>query len=40
VGVIGCGRIGMLHLEALAKAPGVMPVICANPTIERARDGK
>ena len=39
IGVIGCGRIGMLHLEALANAPGITPIICANPTIERAREG-
>jgi len=26
VGVIGCGRIGLLHLEALTKAPGVLPM--------------
>lgn len=38
VGVIGCGRIGMLHLEALTKAPGVTPIICANPTIARAQE--
>ena len=37
VGVIGCGRIGLLHLEALSKAPGIRPVICSNPTIDRAR---
>jgi predicted dehydrogenase len=37
VGVVGCGRIGMLHIEALTKAPGVLPIICSNPTIERAR---
>jgi len=37
VGVVGCGRIGLLHLEALTKAPGVEPIICCNPTIERAR---
>ena len=40
VGVIGCGRIGMLHLEALTNAPGITPVICANPTIERAEKGQ
>lgn len=39
VGVIGCGRIGTLHLEALSNAPGITPVICANPTIERAEEG-
>jgi len=38
VGVVGCGRIGMLHLEALTKAPGVMPIICYNPHIDRARN--
>ena len=37
VGVIGCGRIGLLHLEALTKAPGITPLICSNPTLERAR---
>jgi len=40
VGVIGTGRIGLLHLEALTKAPGVTAIICANPTIDRAREGK
>ena len=39
VGVIGTGRIGLLHLEALTKAPGITPTICANPTIGRAREG-
>eukprot|EP00977_Amphora_coffeiformis_P018383 scaffold6438_cov181-Amphora_coffeaeformis.AAC.10 len=38
VGVIGTGRIGLLHLEALTKAPGITPIICANPTIDRARE--
>jgi len=38
VGVVGCGRIGMLHLEALTKAPGVLPIICSNPHIDRARN--
>ena len=33
VGVVGCGRIGMLHLEALTKAPGVLPIICSNPHV-------
>ena len=37
VGVVGCGRIGLLHLEALTKASGTIPIICSNPTIERAR---
>jgi inositol 2-dehydrogenase len=36
VGVIGMGRIGLVHLEAIAKAPGVQPVIVSNPTITKA----
>jgi inositol 2-dehydrogenase len=36
VGVIGCGRIGLVHLEAITKAPGVTPVIVSNPTISKA----
>lgn len=30
------GRIGLVHLEAIAKAPGVTPVIVSNPTISKA----
>eukprot|EP00548_Thalassiothrix_antarctica_P001653 CAMPEP_0194136014 /NCGR_PEP_ID=MMETSP0152-20130528/6051_1 /TAXON_ID=1049557 /ORGANISM="Thalassiothrix antarctica, Strain L6-D1" /LENGTH=405 /DNA_ID=CAMNT_0038832489 /DNA_START=283 /DNA_END=1500 /DNA_ORIENTATION=- len=36
VGVIGAGRIGVVHLEAITKAPGVTPVIISNPTISKA----
>lgn len=30
------GRIGLVHLEAITKAPGVTPVIISNPTISKA----
>ena len=40
VGVIGMGRIGLVHLEAISKAPGVQPVIISNPTITKAEAGK
>ena len=40
VGVIGCGRIGLVHLEAITKAPGVVPVIVSNPTVSKAEAGK
>lgn len=36
VGVIGCGRIGLVHLEAITKAPNVTPIIVSNPTISKA----
>ncbi|GAX20674.1 hypothetical protein FisN_32Hh063 [Fistulifera solaris] len=36
VGVIGMGRIGLVHLEAITKAPGVRPVIVSNPTVSKA----
>eukprot|EP00527_Entomoneis_sp_CCMP2396_P007048 CAMPEP_0198139992 /NCGR_PEP_ID=MMETSP1443-20131203/3220_1 /TAXON_ID=186043 /ORGANISM="Entomoneis sp., Strain CCMP2396" /LENGTH=430 /DNA_ID=CAMNT_0043802293 /DNA_START=54 /DNA_END=1346 /DNA_ORIENTATION=- len=36
VGVIGMGRIGLVHLEAITKAPGVVPIIVSNPTISKA----
>jgi inositol 2-dehydrogenase len=36
VGVVGCGRIGLVHLEAITKAPNVRPVIVSNPTIAKA----
>ena len=39
VGVIGMGRIGLVHLEAITKAPGVIPVIVSNPTISKAEAG-
>jgi phosphoglycerate dehydrogenase-like enzyme len=40
VGVIGCGRIGLVHLEAITKAPGVTPIIVSNPTVSKAEKGK
>lgn len=40
VGVIGMGRIGLVHLEAITKAPGVRPVIVSNPTVSKAEAGK
>ena len=40
VGVIGCGRIGLVHLEAINKAPGVTPIIVSNPTISKAEKGQ
>lgn len=36
VGVIGCGRIGIVHLGAITKAPNVTPVIVSNPTVSKA----
>lgn len=36
VGVIGCGRIGIVHLGAISKAPGVKAVIVSNPTVSKA----
>jgi hypothetical protein len=40
VGVIGMGRIGLVHLEAITKAPGVVPVIVSNPTVSKAEKGE
>ena len=40
VGVIGCGRIGIVHLGAITKAPNVVPVIVSNPTVAQAEAGK
>ena len=40
VGVIGCGRIGIVHLGAINKAPGVIPVVVSNPTISKAEAGE
>ena len=36
VGVIGCGRIGIVHLGAISKSPNVTPVIVSNPTVSKA----
>jgi hypothetical protein len=30
------GRIGLVHLEAITKAPGVTPVMVSNPTVSKA----
>ena len=38
VGVIGCGRIGKVHLETLSRASGARVVIVSNPTIDKAQD--
>ena len=40
VGVIGCGRIGIVHLGAITKAPNVTPIIVSNPTISKAEQGR
>ena len=36
VGVIGAGRIGIVHLEALAQCETANAVIISNPTISKA----
>lgn len=36
VGVIGCGRIGLVHLGAITKAPNVCATIVSNPTVSKA----
>ena len=36
VGVIGAGRIGLVHLEALSKCENAKAVIISNPTISKA----
>ena len=40
VGVIGCGRIGIVHLGAITKCPNVTPVIVSNPTVSKAEAGE
>jgi myo-inositol 2-dehydrogenase/D-chiro-inositol 1-dehydrogenase len=37
VSVIGMGRIGILHLQTITTAPGVIPVIVSNPTLSKAQ---
>merc|ERR1719498_2274215 len=37
VGIIGAGRIGIVHLEALASCENANPVIISNPTISKAQ---
>ena len=36
VGVIGAGRIGLVHLEALSKCENAKAVIISNPTVSKA----
>lgn len=36
VGVIGAGRIGLVHLEALASCANAKPIIISNPTVSKA----
>ncbi|EWM20418.1 oxidoreductase, partial [Nannochloropsis gaditana] len=38
VGIIGAGRIGIVHLEALAGCPSAIPVIISNPTVAKAQE--
>ena len=37
VGVIGAGRIGMVHLEALSSCESAKAVIISNPTVSKAQ---
>ena len=37
VGVIGAGRIGLVHLEALSKCENAQAVIISNPTVSKAQ---
>ena len=37
VGVIGAGRIGMVHLEALSSCENARAVIISNPTVAKAQ---
>ena len=36
VGVIGAGRIGLVHLEALSSCESARAVIISNPTVSKA----
>lgn len=36
--MIGCGRIGVVHLGAITKAPNVRPIIVSNPTVSKAEN--
>merc|ERR1712146_116422 len=36
VGIIGAGRIGLVHLEALASCLDAKPIIISNPTVSKA----
>ena len=37
VGVIGAGRIGLVHLEALSKCENAQAIIISNPTVSKAQ---
>ena len=37
VGIIGAGRIGMVHLEALSSCERAKAVIISNPTVSKAK---
>ena len=37
VGVIGAGRIGIVHLEALSGCASANPIIISNPTVSKAQ---
>eukprot|EP00612_Vaucheria_litorea_P005146 CAMPEP_0171461340 /NCGR_PEP_ID=MMETSP0945-20130129/5828_1 /TAXON_ID=109269 /ORGANISM="Vaucheria litorea, Strain CCMP2940" /LENGTH=387 /DNA_ID=CAMNT_0011987669 /DNA_START=222 /DNA_END=1385 /DNA_ORIENTATION=+ len=37
VGIIGAGRIGLVHLEALSSCPDAKPLIISNPTVAKAQ---
>ena len=37
VGVIGAGRIGLVHLEALSKCESAQAIIISNPTVSKAQ---
>jgi predicted dehydrogenase len=36
VGVIGCGRIGLVHMKAIQSVPGCAVTMCSNPTLAKA----
>jgi len=36
VGIIGAGRIGLVHLEALSQCATAQPIIISNPTVAKA----
>lgn len=36
ISFLGMGRIGLVHLEAITKAPGVTAVMVSNPTVSKA----
>lgn len=38
VGVVGCGRIGLVHLDTLSRASGARVVIVSNPTVSKAEE--